>query len=293
MTIRTIAVHDLGGTGPTTMYAHATGFHARCWEPVAARLPAMHNIAYDAKGHGDTPADPDGAVDWATYGADAAAVADSLNDAGSVNDEGSRNDADFLNDGGPVLGVGHSMGGAALLMAALSSPESFTGIVVYEPIVMPPAFASVNGDNNLLAARARRRRSTFASFEQAVANYSSKPPLNIFTPESMEAYVRGGFAVGDDRLVHLKCSPEHEARTFEAASDHDTWERLVDISVPVWLLCGRPQDGQPSAGAASLAERIPGARYIQLDHLGHFGPMQSPGEIAALIADAAANFSPT
>jgi pimeloyl-ACP methyl ester carboxylesterase len=191
-----LAVHFLGGDGPTALYAHATGFHAHCWSPIAAALPGLHNVGYDARGHGDTPIGTDwpvpDAVDWNVYGDDAAVVARSL----SVD--------------GQVLGVGHSMGGAALLMAAIASPELFCGLVLYEPIVMPPGGvpgSGPNGQSNFLAMGARKRRSAFASYEAAFANYAAKPPMNVFTPASLEAYVRFGFAEGDDGQVHLKCTP--------------------------------------------------------------------------------------
>ena len=261
-----LAVHDLGGSGPTILYAHATGFHARCWQPVADRVVDHHNIAFDARGHGDTPSDPEWTVDWETHGADAATVAATL-----------RHD-------GPVLGVGHSMGGAALLMAAIAEPQLFRGLIVYEPIVMPPDLVPGASASNFLALGARKRRSSFASFEEAIANYSAKPPLDVFDPECMQAYVRGGFAPGPDGRVHLKCRPEHEARTYEAGANHRTWARLGELRLPVWVLCGLPEPIQPSSRTAALAEQIPGARYIELDHLGHFGPMQAPGELAAIIS---------
>ena len=291
MPTRHLAVHYLGGDGAPTLYAHATGFHSHIWCPIAEQLRGLHNVGYDARGHGDTPIgagwpNPD-ALDWGVYGDDAALVAHSL----SVD--------------GRVLGVGHSMGGAALLMAALAAPELFSGLVVYEPIVMAPGGGTPAGSANPLAANplaanalaanpladgARRRRSSFPSFEAAIANYAAKPPMNIFTPEALEAYVRYGFRQGEDGLVHLKCSPEHEARTYEAGGNHRTWERLGEISVPVWVIAGEPQPGQPSANTANLAAQIPGARYIQLDHLGHFGPMQAPDEIAALVGEASRTF---
>ena len=272
----TIAVHDLGGSGPTTLFAHATGFHAHCWTAVTAHLPQLHSIAYDARGHGDTPVGPaweaSDAVDWTVYGDDAADVAATLQ------------------GDGPILAVGHSMGGAALLMAALRAPERFRGLVVYEPIAMPKDVIPSGGQGNMLANGARRRRSSFPSFEDAIANYSAKPPMNVFTPEAMEAYVRFGCAPGADGEVHLKCAPEHEARTYEAGGNHDTWDRLGDITVPVWVLCGLPQPMQPSDRTEELASRIPGARYIQIDHLGHFGPMQAPAEIARIVAEASEAF---
>jgi pimeloyl-ACP methyl ester carboxylesterase len=214
--------------------------------------------------------DPDWLVQWETHGADAAAIAASLQ------------------ANGPVLGVGHSMGGAALLMAALAQPQLFCGLVVYEPIVMPPELVrNPNGGpspDNYLAIGARKRRSTFASFEDAIDNYSRKAPLNVFAPESMQAYVRGGFSLGDDGNVHLKCTGDAEARTYEAAGNHHTFEHLRELRVPVWVVCGRPEPMQPSSRMAALAEQIPDGRYIEFDQLGHFGPMQDPALIAELIA---------
>ena len=271
-----IAVHELGGSGPTAFYAHATGFHAHCWSPISSLLPQFRNVGYDARGHGDTPVGAEweaaDTVDWAVYGRDAANVAAAVSD-----DE-------------PVIGIGHSMGGAALLMAALQAPERFRGLVVYEPIAMPADTVPSGGQSNFLAMGARKRRSSFPSFEDAIANYSAKPPMNVFTPETMEAYVRFGFAPGADGQVHLKCRPEHEARTYEAGGNHTTWARLGEVAVPVWVVCGLPQPMQPSARTEELASRIPGARYIQLDHLGHFGPMQAPAEIAEIIAEASTSF---
>ncbi|MEO7397512.1 MAG: hypothetical protein ABIW84_03005, partial [Ilumatobacteraceae bacterium] len=59
------------------------------------------------------------------------------------------------------------------------------------------------------------------------------------------------------------------------------------LTIPVWVISGQPQPSQPSARTHELASRIPGSTYIQLDHLGHFGPMQSPGELAEIIVAAA------
>ena len=90
---------------------------------------------------------------------------------------------------------------------------------------------------------ARRRRSTFESYDAALANFASKPPLNAFTPAALEAYVRFGFRQGADGQVHLKCPPEIEAGTFELGGKHDTWSLLPSIETPVLVLAGRP-DGR-------------------------------------------------
>ncbi|MFP5488904.1 MAG: serine aminopeptidase domain-containing protein, partial [Acidimicrobiia bacterium] len=73
-----VAVHEFGGAAdaPPLLLSHATGFHAHCFEPVAARLATRFRVdALDYRGHGLTPA-PDGwQVDWSRFGDDALAVA--------------------------------------------------------------------------------------------------------------------------------------------------------------------------------------------------------------------------
>ncbi|MCU1359443.1 MAG: hypothetical protein JWN99_732 [Ilumatobacteraceae bacterium] len=266
-----VAVHDLGGHGPTLLLSHATGFHGRCYLPMAHALAQrFHSVALDYRGHGDTalPADPDvRSIQWTRYADDAHAVATSLRDS----------------SGGPITAFGHSMGGACLLMAAHRDASLFDRLVLFEPIVFPPPDPHSPPSQNFLAAGARRRRSTFPSYEAAIANYASKPPLGAFTPAALEAYVRFGFAQGDDGQVHLKCDPETEASTFEQSFMQDTWDLLGQIDTPVMVIAGVVEETQPSRMAAGIVERLPNATYVQRDDLDHFGPMTHPDRVAALV----------
>ena len=266
-----VAVHDLGGAGPLVLLSHATGFHGLVWRPVAAHLArsGFHCLALDYRGHGDTAPPPGWTVDWYDYGDDAIAVVEAVAEPGGI------------------IGVGHSMGGAGLLMAALHDPLAFRGLLLYEPIVLPPGGIG-SPQPSPLATGARRRRSSFPSYEAAIENFGAKPPLQAFTPEALEAYVRGGFVPGEDGQVHLKCRPEHEALTFEASAGHDTWSRLGEVRCPVWVVAGRRQEGQPSTIAEQIAEQLPEGRYVELPALDHFGPMTDPHTVAGLVVDLAA-----
>jgi pimeloyl-ACP methyl ester carboxylesterase len=268
-----IAVHDLGGHGPALLVSHATGFHGHCYEPVAHALAEhVHSVAFDYRGHGDTPK-PAGAVDWQRYGDDAEAMA-----VWMVEQQGGR----------PVDAFGHSMGGACLLMAARRRPELFRRLVLFEPIVFPPGGMRPDGEGgsdpeqNPMVIGARRRRATFASYDAAIQNYASKPPLNGFTPEALRAYVVHGFAPDDDG-VHLKCRPDTEAETFAAGSLHTTWDELPEIHTEVLVMAGRVEPTQPSMISAGVAERLPNGRYLQFDQLDHFGPMVRPLLVADVI----------
>jgi pimeloyl-ACP methyl ester carboxylesterase len=264
-----LAVHDLGGEGPALLISHATGFHGRCYLPMSDVLgDRFHSVAFDYRGHGDSTR-PDGEVEWLRYGDDAVAMGSAMCEA----------------FGRPIVGFGHSMGGASLLMAAHREPTLFSKLVVFEPIVFPPAGIRDPGDESPLVAGARRRRSSFPSYEAAIANYAAKPPLRSFTPAALEAYVRFGFRGGDDGQVHLKCLPETEAQTFEGGGLHRTWDVLGEIHTPVLVVAGKVEPMQPSHIAAGVAEQLPNGTYLELSELDHFAPMTHPDEMAALVAE--------
>lgn len=266
-----LAVHDYKpkSHAPTVLFSHATGFHGRVFDPVASQLIATHHcVTFDYRGHGDSTLPQDWQVRWSAYGDDALVA------------------ARYAAKNEPVVGAGHSMGGAALVMAALRAPELFRALVLFEPIIIPPITRESNSGPNPLADGARKRRNTFASFYDALATYSSKPPLNVFRPDALEAYVMFGFRQMPDGTITLRCSPEHEARTYETAALHETWDDLVKLEIPTWVISGVKLDQGPSAIAPLIAAAIPGSRFVKYDDLGHFGPMQDPVRFAAIIRQA-------
>lgn len=269
-----IVVHDFGGVGPPVLLSHATGFHAHCYEPIAHGLTGHHHVlGLDHRGYGDAGTVDPSTLEWTQYGGDALAAARHVHQR----------------DGTAMIGVGHSMGGASLLMAAMVEPGLFRALVVFEPIVFPPP--DPDGPprpENPLAGGARKRRAGFDSFESALENFASKPPMNSFHPDALAAYVAHGFRPADDGGVTLKCLPEHEARTYETGGTSGAWEMLGEVAVPVWVVSGAPAPFQPSSFAHRVAEQIPGATYVQYDELGHFGPLERPDIIVGLVRTVAA-----
>jgi pimeloyl-ACP methyl ester carboxylesterase len=124
----------------------------------------------------------------------------------------------------------------------------------------------------------------FESRDAAYENFASKPPLDVFTAPALRAYVDHGFADTPDGQVRLKCEPEHEARTYEMGPRHRTFEHLGEVMCPVLVVGGNPEGNAPGALAPLVAERLPHARFVLMDALGHFGPMQDPPAVAALVA---------
>jgi pimeloyl-ACP methyl ester carboxylesterase len=268
-----VAIHDLAGAPgrPVVLLSHATGFHGHAYLPIAKQLaPRSHSVALDYRGHGDTPLPAGWQADWTGYGDDALAASLAVAELPGA-DEG-------------IVGLGHSMGGTGLLMAAARRPELFRLLVVFEPIVFPTDRVRDPDAPNVMADAARRRRAVFDSFDAAIANYASKPPMSAFDPDALDAYVRHGFRQDGDE-VRLKCDPSTEAATFEHGGTHTTWDLLAGIDVPVVVVAGRVEEMRPSAIASAVADALPRGRFVLDETLDHFGPMTHPARLAALVAD--------
>jgi pimeloyl-ACP methyl ester carboxylesterase len=262
-----IVVHDLGGDGPPVLLSHATGFHAHCLAPLASALPGRRSYALDHRGHGDAGAVDPSRLSWTAYGDDALAAARHVSEK----------------VGGPVTGVGHSMGGASLIMAAVRRPELFAALYLYEPIVFPPPDPdAIPRAQSPLPAGARRRRAVFPDEQAALENFSAKPPMSTFDPAVREAYVGHGFTPCDGGIT-LKCAPEHEARTYETGATSGAWGTLPSLAVPTWIMSGAVAPHQPSSFAHLVAENIPGAVFVRWDEMGHFGPLEHPVRIGSWI----------
>ena len=266
-----VAVHHLAGDGdrPPLLISHATGFHAHCYVPLARALADRFDcFGADARGHGDTAAPEDWEVDWSAFGDDAAAAATSL-----------------APDGG-LVGVGHSMGGAALLMAAHRHPGLFDRLVLFEPVAHGASDGAdihrADMESLPIVRGARRRRRRFGSRDEAYGNYEDKPPLSVMTPEVLRLYVDHGLREVDGGL-ELCCDPQLEADIFVRGRENGAWDLLPEIDVPTLVVAGVVEEMQPARWAAGIAERLPAGRYLELPHLTHLGPFSHPDEVAALV----------
>jgi pimeloyl-ACP methyl ester carboxylesterase len=263
----TLALHDLGGTGEALLLAHATGFHGRVWGPLARHLPEVHAWAPDLRGHGDSTAPDDESFSWEGFADDVLATVDHLGLHGGI-------------------AAGHSKGGAALLLAEQRRPGTFRALYCYEPVVFPPLPEGAIDGGGPLAQGALRRRATFPSVDDAVANYAAKPPLDVLAPEVLRAYVEHGFATQPDGSIALKCRPEHEAQVYRMGAQHRAFERLGQVGCPVTVAVGAVTPYGPAAAAEQIVSALPAGRLEVHPDLGHFGPLEDPPSIAAAIRGA-------
>ena len=257
----------MGGSGPDLLICHATGFHGLAYRPLAVCLSESFRVwALDFRGHGASGPAPHGDYAWSGMGVDVAACAAAIGAA-------------------ELYGFGHSMGGAALLLAERAAPGTFAAMFLYEPIVLPERYFEARGGNPL-AVGARKRREVFDSRAEALDRYSSRSPLGVLRADALSAYVEGAFVDLPDGRVRLACAAETEARTFEASGGLSLQE-AAGIDVQATVAAGTVGgDPNPAAFAPGLADTLPRGQFQSFSNLSHFGPLEAPRVVATKAIEA-------
>ena len=262
-----LAVWERRGLEPPVFFAHATGLHARTWNQIIARIPSRRAIAFDMRGHG-LSAKPESPYRWHVFGEDTAALARTLGLRGAT-------------------GVGHSMGGHSLALAAAMAPEAFAELILVDPVIMPPALYTGRPREPHFA---RRRRNQWTSPDEMFESFKDRLPFRTWDEAVLRDYCDYGLvpAVDGNGYV-LACPPEIEASIYEASTLHDANinHRLGEIETPVTVIRAPrfmpsqegPMDMTASLTAPDLATRFQHGRDIVVQH-SHFIPMEAPGLVA-------------
>ncbi|MEZ5176469.1 MAG: alpha/beta hydrolase [Acidimicrobiia bacterium] len=247
----------------TMLLAHAAGFCKELWHPVVAALrreqPDVEALLIDTRGHGQSTPHP-GPFDPASIASDIIEIVDRIDR--------------------PVVGVGHSSGGAALPRVEAHRPGTFSKLVLIEPIIIEPPYARRETPLSISAAK---RRVHFASAERARRRFEK--PFASWKPEVLDLYVEHAFEHTDDGLV-LRCLPEVEAEVYREGLNNDVWELIPHIRVPVTVVAGETSDTLTSSHLDRIVERFDDATLVVAEGHGHLVPMEAPDLIAEIIARA-------
>jgi pimeloyl-ACP methyl ester carboxylesterase len=257
-----------GGAVPPLVLAHATGFLARLWEPVAERLGSRAIYAPDTRGHGDSDKPPPSGdtYHWSHFVEDLRAFLDALGLKG----------AHF---------AGHSAGGSAGLYLAAHEPQYFSRLVLIEPIVMPGGLVVDESRRNDMAEGARRRRAVFASREEMFEQYRTRSLFDRWPDGVLRLYCEHGTFVREDGSVQLKCPGDVEGEVFANSGSLNIWDVLPDVTAPALVLRGEHAEAFTAMAAEAVAKRLPNARLVDIPGAGHLAPMERPDAVADLIRE--------
>ncbi|MFJ4481179.1 alpha/beta fold hydrolase [Streptomyces longwoodensis] len=275
-----VRVHGPADADATVLLAHGWTMSARDWRPHVDALarprpgfPALRTVTYDQRGHGASGRGT-ARLDMALLGDDLARVLE----------------ATTSSYGGPVLLVGHSMGGMAIQQLAARHPGLFGARVAGVALVstcldgvgdVPPPSAHRLDRRQALA----RRHTTDALLRsprcaRAVHRLLTGPLSHPTTAPLWRALLggdgRGAAARADARA--LRDVPVLTIAEFLAAlTTHDCAGRLAALArVPTRVLVGTRDRYTPPDQARRLARAVPGAALQLVPGQGHDLPYERP-----------------
>jgi pimeloyl-ACP methyl ester carboxylesterase len=267
---------DDGPAAPTLVFVHGYSLNLDCWHfQRAAFRGRCRLVFYDQRSHGRSERST---LDNATIeqlGDDLRAVIDQLVPEG------------------PIVLVGHSMGGMSIMAFAESHPEMFDERVRGVALVSTTAGGLHPGR---IAGRLLPDAVGDFLLPRVVAGLARVPEL---VDAGRRRGSNVGFLVGDwlafgkdvpvelvEFLDEMLAATPYEvlAQFFPGLSRHDKYAALAHIATkPAVVVCGTSDRLTPISHSRKLAELMPGARSVEVPHAGHMVILEDPDVVNAEI----------
>ena len=267
---------DLGGQGVPLHFLHANGYPPECYQPLFEHLQKQYHVFGmklralwdDATTHRLN--------DWHPFSADLLR---------------------FLSDHqtGPVIGVGHSIGGIVTLRAAMRDPQKFRALVLLDPVLFVPS--TMNAWNFIraigvgekfhpLIQTAQRRRREFKDLEILFRSYRTKPVFRYMSDESLKQYIDGITQNKQQGGYELVYTPEWESHIYMTGMrDYDLWRGIANFDVPTLIIRGDETDTFLPNAEKLVKKKNPKIKIHTMEKATHILPLEHPQEVAEIIND--------
>ncbi|HET8604453.1 MAG TPA: alpha/beta hydrolase [Marmoricola sp.] len=261
---------------PTLVFVHGYSLNLDCWHYQRAAFRGKYRLVfYDQRSHGRSERSSLGRATIEQLGEDLRAVIDEVAPEG------------------PLVLVGHSMGGMSIMAFAELHPELFAERVAGVALVSTTA-----GDlhpHRILGKLLPDAVGDFAA-PRLIAALASAPELVDSARRrgsNIGFLVADLFAFGKEVPVELVefldemlgATPfEVLAEFFPGLSEHDKFTALAHIATkPTVVVCGTADRLTPISHSRRLAREMPGARLVESPGAGHMVILEDPGRVNAEI----------
>lgn len=274
------------------LFAHATGFNKEIMTPIVEDLSsvldknnkALNGYLIDFTGHGDSRdriKQFGKELLWSDF---APTDIHEVVSKHVVNKNGKNKEI--------LIGVGHSMGAAGLVLAELKYPNMFDGLILYEPILFPPTPRATTA-STILAANALKRRYQWESYENAGKALKNRGIFSAMDSRAFHGYIYGGMVEHKNgNCVELKCSPQVESKMFDQPHV-SIWNDLKEIKCKTLVLCGSSSTHLQGYAVykdtpelfQDMSTYFTNSTFQVMQNTGHFGPLERSQEFSNVIFD--------
>ncbi len=229
----------------TLVFLHGIGGGSAAWQKQLPYFQARGyaTLAWEAPGYGGAPA-----IDPYTFENAARALESAMDRLAA----------------GPVVAVGHSMGGMIAQEAYALFPQKFSALVL---AFTSSAFGGTSSDfaQQFIDARIKP-----LDLGRTMAEISER----LMPTMHGAASDPGGLMLAAQVMATVP--PETYRKAVAMLTTFDRRSQLAHFKVPTLVLAGSDDMIAPPAMMERMAQKIPGAEYVCLPGCGHLGPMDQP-----------------
>ncbi len=173
---------------------------------------------------------------------------------------------------GPLILIGHSMGGRVALEIAAQAPERVVALGLLDTGIHPRRESEVE----------KRAALVKLAYEKGMAALA-----DAWLPPMVEPRRRSDAALlAPMRAMVERSTPERHERQIQALLDRpDAANGLSALSCPTLVMVGRHDEWSPVAQHEEIVALIPGARLVVIEDSGHMLPMEQPERTAEALAE--------
>ena len=179
-------------------------------------------------------------------------------------------------DATPAIVMGASMGGMITQLVALRHPDKVSAIIPTMTTSGAPGLPAATPEAQAMLTKRPATPSRRAIMDQAIESrkvIGSSPELSA-TPEEIGAQAGSDY----DRAYR----PGGIIRQYAAIVAQPRWhDALADLNVPTLVLHGEIDPLIPAPCGKDIADRVPGAKYVEIPGWGHDTP---PKAVPLLLA---------
>ena len=196
-----------------------------------------------------------------------------------------------MKEDGPLIGIGHSMGGVLTLLAGAKYPDLFSEIILLDPVlfqtemIIAQQLMRVTGvwRQRAMVKSVANRTAVWPNVEAMRINIASKPFYKTWHPQVIDDYCQYSTVKLKDQVdsLTLSCTPNWEASIF-GSYPKGLWQAVHNIDIPVKILvANKSYFFIPKAvkRAAKVNKNIQWQSFGQY----HCFPMEEPAETAEII----------